>query len=149
MVKIISHRGNLTGPYSVEENTLEAIDHCIYKLNIDVEVDLWSINNKLYLGHDKPTTEIDLSHLKNRQMYLWIHAKNREALGLCLQEGLHVFTHENDPYTITSRAYAWAYPGQEPAGNRCIGVMPEPHWQQLPNFYGICTDYPMNYISNK
>ena len=149
-MKIISHRGNLTGPNSVEENRLEAIDHCIYKLNIDVEIDLWSVDNKLYLGHDVPTIEIDIWHLRVRQMYLWIHAKNKEALGLCLQEGLHVFTHENDPYTITSKGYAWAYPGQLPAGYRCIGVMPELHWdldhKDYPNFYGICTDYPLKVI---
>lgn len=147
MAKIISHRGNLTGPNSVEENTPDVIDHCVYKLNIDVEIDLWCKDDKLYLGHDGPVTEIKIEFLRERQQYLWIHAKNREALSFCLQEGLHVFTHENDPYTITSRGYAWAYPGQLPVGHRCIGVMPEPHWNELPNFYGICTDYPMNYIS--
>lgn len=147
MAKIISHRGNLTGPNSVHENSLEAIDHCIYKLKISVEVDLRWMNGKLYLGHDLPEILIDPIWLRIRHDNLYIHAKNPEALEFCLKEHLHYFTHENDPYTITSRGYIWAYPGKEPVGHKTIGVMPEGHWDVLPNFYGICTDYPMNYIS--
>lgn len=151
MAKIISHRGNLTGPNSVHENSIEAIDHCIYDLNIGVEIDLRCLDGKLFLGHDQPEILISPWFLRLRHEYLYIHTKNPEALDYCLKENfpLHYFTHENDPYTITSYGYIWAYPGHEPVGWKTIGVMPEGHWPTLPNFYGICTDYPMNYISIK
>lgn len=147
-MKIISHRGNLTGPNSVAENSPLAIDHCIENLNISVEVDLRVIDDKLWLGHDTAQYEIDPWWVRIRHESLYIHAKNPQALAWAFQEHLHVFTHENDPYTFTSKGYIWAYPGQLPVGHKTIGVMPETHWTIIPNtFYGICTDYPMNYIS--
>ena len=57
-MKIISHRGNLTGPNSVYENSLEAIDHCIYNLKVSVEIDLRVVNGQLFLGHDSPEISI-------------------------------------------------------------------------------------------
>ena len=58
-MKIIAHRGNLNGPDPETENTpnqiLKAID-----AGFEVEVDMWFHGqNRLMLGHDRPTTHIE------------------------------------------------------------------------------------------
>ena len=79
-MKVISHRGNLTGPNSVHENSLEAIDHCIYKLNISVEVDLRWMNGRLYLGHDLPEILID-----SDKKFLKVFMDLKLFFGFCIQ----------------------------------------------------------------
>ena len=65
--KLISHRGNISGPNISLENDptyiLEALS-----LGYDCEVDVWLVKKELYLGHDEPTykTSIEfLSSMKN------------------------------------------------------------------------------------
>ena len=48
-MKIISHRGNLTGPDKKRENNIDCIIECIEKFSIDVEIDLHVKKNKIYL----------------------------------------------------------------------------------------------------
>jgi len=50
--KFISHRGNLAGPMPEFENRPDYIDNAL-DLGFDVEVDLWSYDNKFFLGHDE------------------------------------------------------------------------------------------------
>ena len=52
-MKIISHRGNLTGPQPDKENTPEYVSRALDE-GFDCEIDLWLINKDLYTGHDKP-----------------------------------------------------------------------------------------------
>ena len=47
----IAHRGLITGPDFEKENKVATIDFAI-KDGFDAEVDLWVLDNKLYLGHD-------------------------------------------------------------------------------------------------
>jgi hypothetical protein len=46
---------------------------------------------------------------------------------------------------MTNFGYTWAYPGKEPVGSLCIGVMPEQKWSLekalKKSFFGICTDH--------
>ena len=53
-MKLIAHRGNVTGPNPLRENSLEYIDDAI-KLGYDVEIDVRHIEweQQLYLGHDE------------------------------------------------------------------------------------------------
>ncbi len=46
---IIAHRGNLSGPHSVSENTEVCIENAIQR-KYQVEIDLWDISGVLYLG---------------------------------------------------------------------------------------------------
>ena len=48
-MKIISHRGNLKGPDNKNENTQSHIDISL-KSSYDVEIDLWKIEDKFFLG---------------------------------------------------------------------------------------------------
>ena len=58
-MKIISHRGNLNGVDSKNENKPETIVKAL-DLGFDVEIDIRVINGEIYLGHDEPQYKIDL-----------------------------------------------------------------------------------------
>lgn len=142
----IAHRGNIQGRDESFENTIYSINRCL-DINLHVEVDVWYIDNVLYLGHDNPTTKIEVELLQNQK--IWCHAKNPEALiYLSGFSGIHYFWHENDKYTLTSKNIIWAYPGQ-PINNKSICVKPELYTYsnyELSNALGICSDNILYYI---
>ena len=135
---IVSHRGNLKGSCT-EENKPEAI---IKASNICYcELDLWACNNQLYLGHDKPLYKIaeDFLHRDN----LIIHAKNLDAVNFLYNTSYHWFWHEQDMLTITSKGKLWCYPEiYIPSG---ITVVKHKNFKL--GSYGLCTDYPLELIS--
>lgn len=107
----ISHRGNLTGPSKTENYPIHISAALV--MGYHVEIDVWFVNDKFYLGHDEPNfkTEVDLKYLKNKK--LWCHAKNIEALSMMLRNKVHCFWHQEDDATITSKSYIWTYPGKK------------------------------------
>lgn len=141
---LISHRGNLNGRLPHRENEPAYIQEAI-DAGYSVEIDMRVCGNDVWLGHDNSQYQVTLEWLQERQGYLWIHCKNREALEFCLSHNLHCFWHDTDDYTMTSSGYVWAYPGKSKAGVLTILVMPELHWsvdliKQQPCF-GVCSDY--------
>ena len=144
---LISHRGNLNGPNEERENSLDYIDEAI-KAGYEVEIDLWSREGKLYLGHDAPQYLVSIEWLESRLTKLWIHCKNIEALELLHwfknMKHLNYFWHETDTVTLTSRGYIWAYPGKQPIIDS-IAVMPELRGDVIQQCLGICSDYIKNY----
>lgn len=140
----ISHRGNLDGPNKEKENHPDYILKAL-KSGFHVEIDVWMIDNKFYLGHDDPQYETDLKFI--RTPYLWLHAKNIEALAAFVDNWIYnCFWHETDTATLTSQGYIWTYPGKTLASKRAIAVLPEtvPDWD-LTNAQGICSDYIKDY----
>jgi hypothetical protein len=136
---IIAHRGNLNGPNPQDENKPEYIQRAI-DAGFDVEVDVWYIDGKFYLGHDAPTYPINQLFLTDNS--LWCHAKNFEAFEAMLQEpNIHCFWHETDKFTLTSEGIIWTYPGQQ-TGDHSVIVTNE---SIQGNIFGVCTDYPFNY----
>lgn len=143
-MKWISHRGNINGPNPLKENTMDYIYEAIKK-GYQVEIDVWRINKKWFLGHDKPEQEINDNFLFNEN--LWCHAKNLHALQLLLKKEIVCFWHQNDDYTITSNGFIWAYPGLKLSENT-ICVMPEIHDKNKQSVFecaGICSDYIEKY----
>ena len=69
---------------------------------------------------------------------MWCHAKNFEALEYLTRCAAHCFYHQEDDYTITSRGFIWAYPGQ-PGGRYTIAVHPE---RLKPEELKVYNDYP-------
>ena len=61
---LISHRGNLNGPNPEKENNPLYVTKAL-DLGYDVEIDVWLVQDKLYLGHDSPQYLINLDFLKN------------------------------------------------------------------------------------
>ena len=141
---LISHRGNIDGKIIERENHPDYIDEAI-ALGYDVEIDLWFIDGRVYLGHDEPQYEVDDVWLKERKTKLWVHCKNIEALEM-LDEKLeiHYFWHQEDVATLTSQGTIWAYPGKQPIKNS-IAVMPEIYGDNIIQCLGICSDYIERY----
>lgn len=135
---LISHRGNLFGKDPVEENKPETIV-AVINLGYDVEIDVWLVNDKWFLGHDAPTYEFTLEWLSYYKKNVWVHCKNLEALVALKNSGLHYFWHENDTVTLTSKGIIWAYPGFQPIEGS-IAVMPEIHNDDTSQCLGICSD---------
>ena len=139
-IKIISHRGNLEGPNPSTENTPKQIELALKK-GFDVEVDVWKIDDKWFLGHDKPEHEIDFSFLFKD--FLWIHTKNIAALEGLKGYGLNYFWHQNDDYTITSRGVVWTYPGKV-VPKTGVALFFEKD-MEIPDCKGICVDHALDY----
>ena len=141
-MKIISHRGNIFGLDPERENVPSVIDECI-AMGFDVEVDVWTINQVYYLGHDAPKTQTTKEFLLREQ--LWCHAKNLDALYHMLNDNIHCFWHEEDDFTLTSRNIIWTYPGREITDKSVLvtNVFPQQ------KCYGVCTDFPFKMRNDK
>lgn len=148
-MKLISHRGNINGPNSNQENLPNYILNTL-NLGYDCEIDVRYINYKLYLGHDNPDYIIELDFLLDNSDKIWIHCKNIEAIEYLIQfSELNIFWHQEDNYTLTSKSFIWCYPNMPitsntkmPTQSKCIILMPE--WNDFnfdKNGYGICSDY--------
>lgn len=142
---LISHRGNVNGRNIESENYPDYIDAAI-NLGFDVEIDIWFVDERFFLGHDKPEYPIDLSWIINRKNNLWVHCKNIEAIIFLnvYDYGLHYFWHQNDTVTLTSKNFVWAYPGNQPIRGS-IAVMPEIYDDNISTCLGICSDFILKY----
>jgi len=143
---LISHRGNINGKIEGNENKPEYIDYAISN-GYDVEIDIWVIGNKIWLGHDYAQYSIDFKWIRDRLSKIWIHCKNIEALLFLKECGypINYFWHQNDDVTITSLGYFWTYPGKKLTKNS-IAVMPEIcEFNGLENALGICSDFIKKY----
>ena len=141
-MKIISHRGNLEGPCP-EENSSALISKAL-EAGYEVEIDVRSIEGKMYLGHDTPDEEVDVSFI-NRYDF-WVHAKNLEAMH-ALTEGYfrcNYFWHQQDDFALTSGKYIWTYPGKETCNKTILVALTKEEVdtaiEKKP--FAICTDYP-------
>jgi hypothetical protein len=136
----IAHRGNVNGKNESRENSPDYIMEAI-SLGFYAEIDVWVINDKIYLGHDGPQYEIQKDFLENPRF--WCHAKNHAALTMLVKMGAHCFSHDSDDYVLTSRGIIWAYCGK-PLNEETICVMPENSnnysEKDLQNCLGICSD---------
>jgi hypothetical protein len=143
---LISHRGNINGKFESWENEPTYIDKAISE-GYDVEIDVWFVNNVLYLGHDKPEYGVDFRWFRDRVLHIWIHCKNIESLNYFkeINYDFNYFWHQNDDVTITSKGYFWTYPGKTLTKNS-IACMPETeNFQDIEKAYGICSDYIEKY----
>lgn len=145
-MKLIAHRGNWKGRIQELENSLFLLDSAICA-GFDVEVDVWKVDNGLFLGHDGPEISVSAGIIQLLAPYAWFHAKNYCALEFLLKEGHHVFTHDGDDYTITSKGFVWAYPGK-PIGPLGVACMPEAAsgFVVPAEAYGVCSDNLLPYV---
>ena len=144
MMHLIAHRGLMEGPDKDKENDPYQISYALSK-GFDAEIDLWVVNNILYLGHDEPKHQIEYKFLQTKQHHLWVHAKNFEALNFLTEFGDNFFWHETDKFVITNTGHIWTYPGNK-LGINSVCVMPEEYMKDLTEVkklecYGICSDY--------
>ena len=153
-MKLIAHRGNISGPNSDEENNPSYIDTAL-KMSYDVEIDLRYEDQKFYLGHDQAQYKVSEIWLIERKNNLWIHCKDLNSLSALSETEIdfNYFWHQNDDFTLTSKNYIWTYPGKQFSLNSII-VVPESN-TPLENLidildydcFGVCSDY-LNYVKN-
>jgi hypothetical protein len=141
-IKLIAHRGLYEGPDKSRENRPEQIIDALDQ-DFDVEVDLWVVKGRFFLGHDIPQYEVSEGFLE--QPELWIHAKNLDALYWLSKTNFKYFWHQNDDRVITSNGYIWTYPDNA-LTDRSIRLMPEWKDPELKTVldhpcYAICSDY--------
>jgi hypothetical protein len=136
----ISHRGNINTIDRDNENTVDYITEAINK-GFMVEVDVWVIGGKCFLGHDEPRYLVNNGFLYNNS--IWVHAKNIEALTYFLSKPNPVFYHNTDEAVLTSNGFVWTYSGKRPLLSHSIAVLPENTDYSKPELRwsaGICSD---------
>jgi len=143
-MKLISHRGNTNGCFPKHENKSSYIDIAIER-GFDVEIDIWFIDDKLWLGHDTPDYETDLDWLWDRKDDLWIHTKNFEALNFFVDlEWAKVFYHELENHTIINNSgIIWSHNLTEASTKSIIPLLSLDdvnNWEEK-EVYGVCSDY--------
>lgn len=149
MIKI-AHRGNIYGPDSINENQPE---HLLFAINngFQVETDIWLLNNKFYLGHDRPEYYVDLNFLYNILDNAWFHCKNFEVLNNFIEKmpNAKFFWHQEDDYTITSNRVIWTYPNKNYSSKSILVVNNLEDLDTITdNIYGVCSDY-VGYIKKE
>lgn len=133
---LIAHRGNTTCQNTALENTPDYINAALAD-GFNVEIDVWAIDGKFFLGHDKPGAEVSSGFLGSPK--LWCHCKNIDALYLLLAEAnKNCFFHDHDDAVLTASGYIWTYPGK-PLTPRSICVMP-PLLSEVGECAGVCSD---------
>jgi hypothetical protein len=148
---LISHRGNTDRINRDLENTKDYIDQAIDK-GFEVEIDIWLIDNQLFLGHDKPERKVEFEWLQDRSEKLWIHTKNSDALEFFISHceyNFKFFWHTVEPFIITSNGKIWAHEyANVKDPSTCI--IPPLSLEQIENtenrnWYAVCTDFPEVY----
>lgn len=137
-MKLIAHRGNLTGAQPSHENHPDYINEAIVN-GFDAEIDVW-IKKGLYLGHDEPQYKCSISFLLTHAAKLWIHCKNLRALETLIDiPDLNIFWHQEDNFTLTSKGFIWTYPHQA-IGPRSVLVVDNALAYAGASPYGLCAD---------
>jgi len=138
---LISHRGNLNGVESENENNPKYLKIAINK-GFNVEVDVRFEKEKFYLGHDFSQYEVNKDFLLNEN--IWCHAKTHNALLALDKINAHYFWHQEDDYTITSKGFFWTFPGKKLL-KKSICVLPEKANYKKIDCLGICSDFIERY----
>lgn len=141
----ISHRGNINGKNDELENNPLYIEDAINS-GYDVEIDVWKIDDKLYLGHDEPSYEIHLDWLLENKNKFWVHCKNIECLIYLTSNeiDLNYFCHDQDIATLTSKGYIWGKENKNLIQNS-IAMIPYFYDINYYNCIGVCSDQIKNF----
>lgn len=147
-MKIISHRGNISGPDRKNENLPSYINKALEQ-GFDAEVDLRKIKDKFFLGHDNPDYQVSLDWLDERKKNLWIHTKNFNAFEALLElnKNFTFFYYTSDPLVLVSNGKIWCHQHEKIVNPKnCVvpfldksSVLQNKEF----NWYGVCTDYPL------
>lgn len=148
--KLISHRGNISGPIEDFENNPEYINDTIIN-GFDVEIDLRIKDGDLYLGHDFAQYKINFDWLEKNFNRLWIHCKDIDSYSQISNfKNLTFFCHSSDDFSLISSGYLWVHNLSLELNDKC--VIPLINLQDIENHkfskksvYAICTDYIINF----
>ena len=144
-VKFISHRGNVRKINPDRENTKKYIDEAI-KLGYDVEIDIRTKADALYLGHDSTDEPVGIKWLAERKDKLWLHIKDYDSLiTFCdSNDNFKYFCHQSDDFTLVSNGLIWCHKVDNKMTDNCIIPLlslEEVHEYNQYTFYGVCSDF--------
>ena len=152
-MKIISHRGNISGPEPKNENLPIYIDKALEQ-GFDAEVDLRIIKGKYFLGHDNPEHLVSLDWLDKRKKKLWIHTKNFNAFEALLElnNNFIFFYYNCEPLVLVSNGKIWCHQHDKIVNPKNCVVPFLDKSSALNNkefnWYGVCTDFPIIFKKN-
>ena len=162
-LKFISNGGSIRGPDPVDRNSPKSVIDAI-EAGFDVKIDVWffpdtasdsvppsdilSADGKsskfghYFLGHERPTHEVDYAFLEMHSNRLWIQCRNEEALQhFARMPSFECFRHVDDRSTLTSRRNIWTGESSLMLGDRNIAAMiSDPKRLIGCNLLGICSD---------
>jgi len=137
----IAHRGNLNGKTEFENSPTYLMN--AINLGYNVEIDIWYVGGKYYLGHDHPEYNVNKNFITKILDVSWFHCKNIDALyEFSTIKKSQYFWHQEDDFTLTSSGQIWTYPGKNITTNSIIVDLDIPdisRYTIIP--YGICSDY--------
>ena len=145
-MRLISNRGNIDIWNPDLENTQEYIQTAINQ-GYEVKIDLWTKDNKLYLGTNEPTQPLDFDWFERNNGRLWIQCRTIDVMAQFNKldsrgSNLHYFWHELNKISLTSRGYLWCESDKVVPG----GIMYQPKEDNdLTEAYGICSDSILKY----
>ena len=143
---IISHRSNLDGPNSATngENHPDSIEAAL-KEGFNVEIDIWNVSGRWYLGHNNPQYEVSYQFL-DRKDFL-IHCKDLNTLSeaMSILYLPDIIFHQNDDGALTAGGRIFTAPGKH-ITPLSIAVLPEQvdSWD-ISMAAGVCTDFPRRF----
>lgn len=152
-MRVIAHRGNLTGPDPEKENTWAAVRKCA-RLDIDAEIDFWVKDNRLCMGHDENNLEqVSLYQFRELKINIYAHCKNLDALQFLGQNtpgNMIPFSHDVDDFVALRNGEIWAHPNylKNIKDKTMVIAMTwgEPVKEELLGFAGVCTDWPLELL---
>ena len=153
-MKLISYRGNINGPNPELENTAPYINDAISEGYV-VAVDVWLIDDKLYLCTARPHItstsrsrgyrtgppyyETDESYLENSMIL--VRARTPDTLVRLAKNGrVHCF-HTNKQSAVTSQGFLWTT--RDATGPNVLRVSLE--GDPVSPCYAVCSSYIRNY----
>lgn len=161
-MRIISHRGNLSGPDLSRENFEFALIQSLDS-GFDIEFDIWYLADKFWLGHDRPERSFSIDTLikwssKYSNQKLYVHCKNiwaMEKMTYFVISNMIPFFHDVDQCILLKDNTLWVHPNAIHgchSRERSIAVFSSCKTADydisldvdFKNFYGICTDYPLD-----
>jgi hypothetical protein len=104
----------------------------------------------LWLGHDAPTHPLEPEEERDGGLLsargVWIHCKNVAALAHLRAHpraaAFNFFAHDKDDVALTSRGWAWGYPGKEVPGAGTVSVVwPKEKRHVVKPGVGVCWDW--------
>lgn len=144
-VKLIAHRGNLYGPQPEKENEPSYVNEAVQQ-GFFAEVDIWTKEEKIFLGHDEPKYEVDINWLLERHDSLYLHAKNVSAfLYFKDRTRFNTFYHTTEDFVITSNGETIVRETSVEEGIfypiNTIFTMPENGKVTVPSYRSVISDY--------